>query len=134
MRGRLQRQRPVQTEPNGHAAVRVRLGWAGVDCSTNAGLVTLIYSLSIGGGLVLTVVTFAMVIYFFKATKAGGLQGPTQCYRRAQWTKASQYMGSTVAVHTPKRVAIATTWMDNGSIVAQAASKGGARARTNPVM
>ena len=82
----------------------------------------------------LTVVTFAMAMYVFKATKAGGLQGPTQGYRRAQWTKASQALGSTVAVHTPKRVAIATTWMDNGSIVAQASSKGGARARTNPVM
>ena len=86
-------------------------GWTGSDCSTNAGLVSLTYSLSIGGGLVAVVIAVGVLIYCVRANQAGSLQGPTGQYRRRQWTRASGGLGNTLAVHTPKRVAIQPAWM-----------------------
>jgi hypothetical protein len=80
-------------------------GWDGADCNTNAGLQSLIWSLSVGLGLLLVVVAVGMVLYFMRNKAAGRFVGPGDSLRRRRWTRADRASRAfeTVAVHVPQR-------------------------------
>ena len=82
-------------------------GWTGDDCNTNSGMVSLMYSLSIGGGVLLLGVCVGGAIYWLRGSRQGRFVGPTDTYRRRQWSRASSQTGGGrygYAVYTPKRV------------------------------
>ena len=102
-------------------------GWTGTDCGTDAGTASFIYSIAIGGGILGFGILVGVAVYCLRASRSGRFIGPTEAYQHRQWARASTTygLGSMVAVHTPKRVAIAPAW--------QAAVKnGGVRARIGP--
>jgi hypothetical protein len=104
-------------------------GWTGDDCATNAGMASFVYSASVGGGLLAFGVLLAIGLYCWRASRTGQFVGPAEAYRQRQWARASTTygMGTAVAVHTPKRVAIHPVWQ-------AAAKNGGVRARVGPGM
>ena len=80
-------------------------GRSGDDCSTNTGMISLVWSLSVGGGVLLCGILLGVCFYWLRASRSGKYVGPTESYRRRQWQAASSTrLGAGVAVHTPKRI------------------------------
>ena len=86
-------------------ACRCAFGYGGDDCATNAGMVSLAFSLGIAGGLLLLALCIGSGVNYLRASRSGSLVGPTDAYRQRQWERSASVVvgGSLCSVHTPNR-------------------------------
>jgi hypothetical protein len=94
-------------------------GWGGDDCSVNSGYVSLVYTLSIAGGLVFLALVFGLALYCLRMQRTGRFLSPRETYKRRKWAQAaSGHVTVSFATHVPKRQPVLT----------------GTRTRINPSM
>ena len=80
-------------------------GYGGDDCSVNQGLLSLLWTLSVAGGVLGGALCLALTLYYLRARAAGQVIGPRNAYRERQWMRASRSASVNLAIHVPKRSA-----------------------------